>query len=97
MPNTIEDIIIHSVEPLAAPADAKEINVLGERGLWLNEQDELNANINLNEYKINQDAHPEYKVKTVSKPLKFLRMFICIRLSLAILLKKKFKNKKVMY
>jgi hypothetical protein len=81
MPTTLEELIVNAIEPTATPHDVKERTVNGERGQWLNENDERQwQGGNLNEYKINNDQNPQYKVKVISKPVKFLRSILVRRL-----------------
>jgi hypothetical protein len=82
MPTSLEELIVNAIEPIATPHDVKERTVNGERGLWLNENDELQwkGGVNINEYAVNNDQNPQYKVKVISKPVRFLRSILVRRL-----------------
>ena len=70
----VESIILRSTCPLAIE-ESEEISVLGQRGIWLNKNEENNwpGPIPLNEYKINEDPDPEVIVKQTNQSLVYIQ------------------------
>lgn len=70
----VESIILRSTCPLAVE-ETEEISVLGQRGIWLNKNEERNwqGPIPLNEYQINEDPDPEIIVKKTNQNLVYIQ------------------------
>ena len=70
----IEAAILRSGEPIASN-EQDEIEVLGQRGLWLNKQEILNWRgvIPITEYLINEDANPEVITKRSQEKLEYIQ------------------------
>ena len=82
---TLEELIVNANEPIAAPQNAQQRAIVGERGVWLNENDEHQfassvGDVKLNDYVINNDPNPQYKVKVMSKPIRYIRNVLVRRL-----------------
>ena len=69
--NINEKDIIKSISPISInEEELEEVSVLGERGLWTNKHEVENwtGSIPVEEYKINEDEHPDHIIKTIHKP-----------------------------
>ena len=72
----VEAAILRSSEPLET-SERDEIEVLGERGLWLNKAEVLgwqsNGPLSIDQYVINQDPHPEVITKRSRQILSYVQ------------------------
>ena len=70
--DSIEKAILKSSVPINVN-ETEEINVLGQRGIWVNKTEVLNwrGQIPLSEYKLNDDPNPEIINKTSSQPVEY--------------------------
>ena len=73
----IELAILRSVVPIEVD-DVEEINVLGNRGLWINKAEVLNwrGDLALSEYAVNEDANPEVIIKKVAEQIEYVQELV---------------------
>jgi hypothetical protein len=72
--SAVEASILRSGEPVAS-GEQDEIEVLGQRGLWLNKQEVANWRgvIPITEYLINEDANPEVITKRSQEKIEYIQ------------------------
>lgn len=72
--NDIETLILRANEPTVFN-ESDEIEVLGQRGIWLNKQEVVNWRglLPISEYKINEDANPEIITKRSLQKLEYIQ------------------------
>jgi hypothetical protein len=70
----IELSILRSINPIEI-TETEEISVLGNRGVWVNKAEVLNwrGDLNINEYIINEDAHPEIITKKIDRSIEYVQ------------------------
>jgi hypothetical protein len=70
----IETLILRANEPTVFN-ESDEIEVLGQRGIWLNKQEVINWRglLPISEYKINEDANPEVITKRSLQKLEYIQ------------------------
>ena len=74
-----EKEIIKSVSPIPInEEDLEEVSVLGEHGLWANKQEveNWNGSLPVEDYKINEDEHPDHIIKVININFKENLLFI---------------------
>ena len=68
----IAESILRSPEPININEN-EEITVQGHRGVWANKSEVLNWNgpVPINQYRLNDDPHPEIIHKSISQPVEY--------------------------
>jgi hypothetical protein len=71
----IESAILKSTDAPIPIAETEELNVLGQRGIWLNKSEIVNwqGDLPLCEYTINEDTNPEIINKRVRQQLEYVQ------------------------
>ena len=72
--SNIEALILRSNEPVVL-SESDEIEVLGQRGIWLNKEEIINWRgvIPISEYLINEDANPEVITKRSNQKIEYIQ------------------------
>ena len=71
----VEEKLLKSTEPLEFDTNGEDIEVLGQRGIWLNKNESVNwqGETRLCEYELNQDHNPQHITKKTNFKINYIQ------------------------